>query len=456
MSASITLPSHIPSISTGSYPVRRGNSVHPLIDGDAAFTRICEAVENAAHSVWVTIAYLHPTFLMPGGRGSFFDVLDKAKARGIDVRVIFWRTDRAVGAHFHGHAHERDWLAQRGSKFLARWDRAHKTYCQHQKSWLVDAGHPGETAFVGGINLNPASVSSQGHAERGGEHTHDVYCEIRGPSATDVHHNFVQRWNEAGERIHDHGVWPAGSAQDNLMFPAKPSPETGTVIVQMQRTMREGVLSDGTPTPGGLPRDIATGEHTIFDQYIAAIDAAREAIYIEDQYIASPDVVVCLRRALERGVAVTFLCPANPEQQVKDARHNPVAKPFYDLIGSLGEFDDFLLAGIASPHTGEAVYVHDKIMLVDDCWATIGSCNIASQSFFFDAELNAAIWDEAVVKELRDDLLKEHLGIDTGSLDARAAMARYREIARANAVKRTRGDALRGIAFALDPAKYGE
>ena len=34
---------------------------------------------------------------MPGGRGSFFDVLDRAKARGLDVRVIFWRTHRAAG-----------------------------------------------------------------------------------------------------------------------------------------------------------------------------------------------------------------------------------------------------------------------------------------------------------------------------------------------------------------------
>ena len=82
--------------------------VRALIDGEAAFTRICEAIEAARHSVWVTIAYLQPDFVMPGGRGTLFDVLDKAKARGIDVRAIFWRTDGAVGTHFFGTEEERE------------------------------------------------------------------------------------------------------------------------------------------------------------------------------------------------------------------------------------------------------------------------------------------------------------------------------------------------------------
>ncbi len=454
----VALPNHIPSVSSGSYPVRAGNMVHPLIDGESAFTRICEAVEAAMHSVWVTVAYLNPDFEMPGGGGSFFDVLDRAKARGVDVRVIFWRTDRAIGTHFHGNDDERAWLARRGASFLARWDRAHKDYCQHQKSWLIDAGHAGEAAFVGGINLNAASLSPCGHANRDGNHTHDVYCELRGPVATDVHHNFVQRWNETSERNHGHGVWPDASSNKNLTFPVNTSPPAGTSTIQMQRTIRAGTLSDATATPGGKRFDIAQGEHAIFDQYCAAIDAARETIYIEDQYIASPDIVMSLQRALERGVDVVFLCPADPEEQIRESRRNPVAKPFYDLIGSLGKFSGFLLAGIAAPQSDgnlRSIYIHDKIMLVDDCWATIGSCNIASQSFFCDAELNASIWDAAAVRALRVDLLKEHLGADTSALDGRAALKLYRDTAIANRQAKARGEEMSALAFALDPAQYG-
>jgi cardiolipin synthase A/B len=448
------LPGHIPAISTGSYPVRAGNLVRPLIDGEAAFTRICEAVEAAHKSVWITVAFLHPPFLMPGGRGSFFDVLDRAVSRGLDVRVIFWRTHRAQSVHFHGTAEDHAGLAARGSRFRARWDRAQKDYCQHQKSWLIDAGEPGETAFVGGINLNPASVSPQGHANRDGDHTHDVYCELRGPSATDVHHNFVQRWNEASERAEPDGKWGHVGA-DDLGFPNVASAAAGDSIVQMQRTVRAGHYTDGRASPGGASFNIAAGEHSVFDQYAAAIDAALSTIYIEDQYLASPDLLEHLHKALARGVEVVFLAPADPEEQVRQSRANPRSKPFFDRLGELGTHPNFLLAGIASPRTGEPVYIHDKIMLVDDCWATIGSCNIASQSFFCDTELNAAIWDEDVVRALRVDLLQEHLGVDTSRMESRDALKLYAEAARGNAQARFRGEPMKGLAFALDPAMYG-
>jgi len=456
MSAEPALRSHIPAVTSGSYPVRSGNFVRALVDGEAAFGRICEAVEAAKKSVWVTIAFHKPDFAMPGGRGGLFDVLDKARARGVDVRVIFWRTETAPGEHFFGSDEERTWLAARGSKFLARWDRAQKNYCQHQKSWLVDAGHPGETAFVGGINLMPSSVSAAGHANRDGNHTHDVYLELRGPSATDVHHNFVQRWNEASERHREDGVWP--SAGDNLPFPAVASPVAGVSIVQMQRTVRAGHYSDETPTPGGKSLPIAQGEFSVFDQYVKAIDAARSAIYIEDQYILSPDIVERLHAALKRGVDVVFLCPAEPEEQVREGMMRDSAAPFRARLAALADHPNFLLAGIAAPQSDgklKTIYVHDKIMLVDDAFATIGSCNIASRSFFGDTELNAAVWDEDFVRALRAELLQEHLGIDTSRMEDRDALALYREAARANAQARHRGEAMNGLAFALDPALYG-
>ena len=83
---------YIPFITSGSYPLRADNRVRPLVDGVPAFRRICEAVEAAQHSVWVTVAFLDMDLQMPDGRGTFFDVLDRARSRGLDVRVIFWRS----------------------------------------------------------------------------------------------------------------------------------------------------------------------------------------------------------------------------------------------------------------------------------------------------------------------------------------------------------------------------
>lgn len=83
----------IPFVSSGSYPLRVGNFVRPLVDGEPAFRRICEAIEAARKSVWVTVTFMWPTFEMPDGRGSALDVLDRAAARGVDVRILFWRPD---------------------------------------------------------------------------------------------------------------------------------------------------------------------------------------------------------------------------------------------------------------------------------------------------------------------------------------------------------------------------
>ena len=157
---------HIQAAKSGAYPVRAENAVHPLVDGEPAFRRICGAVESATSSVWVTVAYYDPALRMPDERGGFFDVLDRAAARGVDVRVLFWREPRLAevepgSRHFSGTEAEQRWLAHRKSGLKARWDRLPGAYCQHQKSWLVDAGRPGEVVFVGGINLDPPPSRSR-------------------------------------------------------------------------------------------------------------------------------------------------------------------------------------------------------------------------------------------------------------------------------------------------------
>jgi len=452
---------HVSPVEAGSYPVRAGNRVRPLVDGEPAFRRICEAVEAAKKSVWVTIAFLSPEFEMPDGRGSLFDVLDAAVERGLDVRVIFWRhPDLAKldpNSHFAGTEADRALLERRGSRFLARWDRAHGRYCQHQKSWLVDAGEVSEVSFVGGINLNPGSLVPAGHPPTAAGNTHDVYVEVAGPSASDVHHNFVQRWNESSDRGEADGCWPDASSQDDLGFPASSTAPAGEVAVQIQRTVRRDRYTDGRPAPGHGSFPIAGGEYSVVDQYRRALDAAQTSIYIEDQALGSQEVVDRMHAALERGVHVVFLLPIDPNNEMAQARKLADSAPFWDSLAALGRHDHFTLTGIAAnrPDGGyQHVYVHAKIALVDDVWCTIGSANVGNRSFFGDTELNASFWHPQTVRDLRVDLLREHLGRDTAALSDVAALQLYGEIARSNAARYAAGDPLDGLALALDPATY--
>jgi cardiolipin synthase len=452
---------HVPFASTGSYPVRPGNSVRPLIDGQPAFRRIREAIESARHSVWVTVAFIRPGFRMPDGRGTFFDVLDRAFERGLDVRVIFWRPNPEAtyveeGSTFAGSAADRDTLRARGSRFRIRWDRAHGAFCQHQKCWVIDAGQPAETAFVGGININPRAMAAPGHA--GGGDIHDAYVEVAGPSATDVHHNFVQRWNEASERAAADGAW-GHDGDDGLAFPHRASAARGHALVQIQRNVHAGLYRDGHASPGASPFDIAGGESAIRDQYLAAIGAAQRSIYIENTALAVEAIVDSLSAAIERGVETVVLVPAEPESWVGVARRKPEHRRVFDKLAALARYENFTLAGIAGRDAAgqcKAIDVHAKLMLIDDAWATIGSCNLHRNSLFGHTELNASFREPEAVRSLRCALFAEHLAQDIAHLDDRAALRLYRRVAIDNRRRRDLGQSeWQGLAYSLDPSSYG-
>ena len=97
---------------------------------------------------------------------------------------------------------------------------------------------------------------------------------MRGPAATDVHHNFVQRWNEASERDSADGAWPSAGRPDapgDLPFPTSASKEAGEVPVQITRTIMAGLYANSAATPGGEPFPIAEGEQSALEQYLAAV-----------------------------------------------------------------------------------------------------------------------------------------------------------------------------------------
>ena len=433
--------------------------MRPLVDGVAAFERIGHAIEHARHSVWLTVAFFALDFCFPGRGSGLFDVLDRAVHRGLDVRVLFWRPNAEschYGRTFPGSRANRDMLRARGSRFRIRWDRAYGSYCQHQKSWVIDAGQSTETAFVGGINLTAANMGSPGHLDA--DQRHDCYVEVIGPAATDVHHNFIQRWNEASERGCEDGVW-GHDGSETLPFPTHLSGPCGVAWVQIQRMVHPHRYADDTPSHGGMPHDIRSGERSILEQYVRAIDAARRSIYIENQALPIPAIAGRLEEALKRGVDVVYLAPAEPDGYGRAARDDPSRKAFLAGAEALGGYQNFLLAGIAAPNGDGGrsnIYVHAKTMLVDDEWATIGSCNLHSNSLSGHTEMNASFWAPDTVRALRCQLLSEHLDIETAHLDDRAALRRYRRIARENWLRGTCRDFnWQGLAFAVSPAAYG-
>jgi cardiolipin synthase A/B len=165
-----------------------------------------------------------------------------------------------------------------------------------------------------------------------------------------------------------------------------------------------------------------------------------------------------LHEALKRGVEVVLLLPAAPGIS-PTAYETPERRAFFEARAALGKYDNFTLAGIAgvgSDGLRRTVYVHSKLMLIDDAWATIGSCNLHRFSLFGNGELNAAISDPDMVRTFRIALLQEHLAQDTSAIDDRAALRLFHRIARENRQRHENGDPRwQGLAISLDAATYG-
>ena len=89
--------------------------------------------------------------------------------------------------------------------------------------------------------------------------------------------------------------------------------------------------------------------------------------------------------------------PFEPNEEMAAARGSPETAGFWQRLGELGRHDHFALVGIASHRGGgvhQPVYVHAKIALIDDVWATIGSTNIANRSYYFARDPGATPAEE--------------------------------------------------------------
>jgi phosphatidylserine/phosphatidylglycerophosphate/cardiolipin synthase-like enzyme len=161
---------------------------------------------------------------------------------------------------------------------------------------------------------------------------------------------------------------------------------------------------------------------------------------------------------LGRGVEIVALRPAVPEL-LSTASANPDRIAVHETRARLSRCENFTLcgmAGLAVDGSRTPVYVHSKVMLVDDEWASVGSCNLHRFSLFGNGELNVAFTDARAVRAMRVDLFQEHLGADTTEVDDVEALRLFRRIAEANRHRHVRNDPRwQGMAFVLDVASYG-
>jgi phosphatidylserine/phosphatidylglycerophosphate/cardiolipin synthase-like enzyme len=365
-------------------PVRAGNDVRVLIDGDEAFAAMVDAIRAARSHVHIACWHATPEFRLGPNGPELRDLLASAAQR-VPVRVLMWAgppvplfepTRRQAKASCAGLSD--------GTGVRCVLDARERTFhCHHEKLLVVDD----EVAFVGGLDL----TALQGDRLDGNRHSperdlgwHDVATRLRGPVVADVAHHFGQRWTEiTGEPLAE----PAAG------------PDAGSTTVQLVRTVPE-------KTYEFAPR----GEFSVLDAYLRALRSARSLIYLENQFLWSPEIVDVLLDKLRHPPSEEFrlvlLLPQRPSNGA-DTTRGQLGR-LVDADGDSGR----LLVATVSTHDGDAsalVYVHAKVGIVDDAWMTIGSANLNEHSLFNDTEVNVVLRDDPLIRQTRLRLWAEHL-----------------------------------------------
>jgi phosphatidylserine/phosphatidylglycerophosphate/cardiolipin synthase-like enzyme len=365
---------------TGAFGPRAGSHVEFLVDGAEVLPRMVDDVRAAKSHVHVTGWFFTPTFRMGDGGPTLRELLADAAMR-VEVRVLAW-----AGAPlplFHpdrGEVREmRDELT-RGTGIQMQLDsRERPLHCHHEKVVLIDD----RVAYVGGIDLTSlggSRLDSSLHPRRSGVGWHDASFRLEGPVVADVAEHFRLRW-----------VGPLPEPRD-----AEPA---GRIDAHLVRTVPENVYD-------GLPQ----GEFTILESYVRALRSAERFVYLESQFLWSPELIAILAGKLRDpphpDFRVVVVLPANPNNGKDDTRGQ--LGVLVEAAKQGGGEERFLACTLFQPG-GNSVYVHAKIGIVDDRWLTVGSANLNEHSLFNDTELNVVLREEAFIRAARLRLWEEHL-----------------------------------------------
>jgi len=357
-------------------------------------------------------------------------------------------------------------------------------WSHHQKTLIVDQ----DVAFVGGLDMcfgrwdTPAHNVQDPHAEvfpgkdyynpaKGADFDaletpftdlidrrkiprmpwHDVHVRIDGYAARDVAKNFIQRWNHHRNDI---------QLSSSLLTPKSTlCPPLGFANVQLLRSLANWSGYDDRRV-----------ENSVLKAMLDSITHAEHFIYIENQYFISntangvkneigTHLIARLRRAImekrAKGLTspdfrVVVILPIHPEGTYKNSaairyimkwQYNTISRGGHSIIEVLQqEFPDEDISEYITFYSlrnygylqgtavTEQIYVHTKLMIVDDRIVIIGSANINDRSLLGDrdSEIAAIIKDEDLVPSkmagkpfmaakfalgLRLNLWREHLGL---------------------------------------------
>lgn len=330
-------------------PFLPGNTVRTLVDGDATFAAILDAIERARHYILIQFFIVRADALGEMVK----DLLIAKAAQGVRVCFLYDSIGSfdlpqryvsnllAGGVEIHPFATNRLFV-----------NRFQLNFRNHRKIVVVD----GERAFVGGHNIGVEYLGGNPRLSP----WRDTHIELRGPVVASVQFVFTEDWHWATQQLA-----PLTARQDR-------QPETDGAGMHCL-----------VVAPGPADKQ-ETG--SLF--FVEAINAAEKRVWITTPYLVPDEAVfAALRLAVMRGVDVRILIPSRRDHYVVFEASKLYA---YDLVR----------AGVRIFRYRPG-FLHQKVVLIDDVAAAVGSANLDNRSFRLNFEIMVLTIDHAFAREVQ-------------------------------------------------------
>lgn len=343
------------------YKPTTNNKIELLIQGENAFPKVFEAIDNAKDSIHMSYYIFNDDKL----GNEMVDKLIAAKNRGVDVRVMMDGIGSQLMNPMSGGNKLIKKLEAAGIETRANHlvdvtrDSQVMNHPDHRKIVVVD----GKTGFTGGMNVGEHYLSEY----------HDVMVKAEGDVVKQMQSEWMAGWMHLGGKI----------PGDDASVKARYFPEY---------------------KPGEAPgnQKITTVQHipgenrAIMQTYLDRINTATKSIHIENPYCTNPDIQNALIAAAKRGVEVHVVLPGQSDHG-------------FSHLAARQKYPEMIKAGVnIYEYPG---FNHDKVMVTDGKFTTTGSSNLDDVALYHVYEMNVNVEDEAFAKDTIDRLFKPDIAI---------------------------------------------
>lgn len=328
----------------GGLPFTRGNRLNLLIDGDETFEEIFSALDRAEKYICVNFFIVKNDKI---GRKFQQTLINRAKA-GVKVYFLF----DEIGSHklsstYLGELEDAGVECQSFGANRHWWSRLQLNFRNHRKILIVD----GIEAYLGGLNVGDEYL---GRSEKFGA-WRDTHLYIQGPAVQAVQLVFLEDWFWACNEI-PHLCWESNEQRENQI----------TAII-----------------PTGPADPIESWQMLV----IEAANTARDKFWITSPYFVPDDGVInALQLAAMRGVDVRIMLPHHPDHILV-------------WLSGYTYYEQAIPFGVKI-YRFQAGFLHQKIMLIDQRMAAVGTANLDNRSFRLNFEITAFVTDADFIREL--------------------------------------------------------